>query len=374
MENEVNFPQKKNTPVNAGFGRFHRRIAEKAAFFVRFYSGSHLRFLRRAFENVVFLPVYNLIYNQPLFRTGFAEVDAGGFDIFMPHEVSKKRDVVAAVEEAFRKAVPEGMGINYQRVYAIAQPQPFQLAGNAAGGNALPVLIEENKAAVLLLVPKPGKRFVLQAFGDIDAAQFSAFGIQVDMARADMLYLKLYQFADSRAGGSKEPDDKIPEHFPIFFQAGLEIVVILFADDIFQIGFLLDAHKRDFPCRLTNALQITIDCAQAEIDSPRLIVFNQPDFVVLKVFLCDLLKLPIELRQREKIGTGSVGRKIPFAQIDFKCFHHNERPPFTMIIQCGSAKNIENPAISDNYSCGRREGAGEYAESPKIRGFYKKNF
>lgn len=43
-----------------------------------------------------------------------------------------------------------------------------------------------------------------------------------------------------------------------------------------------------------------------------------------------------------------------------------------MIIQCGSAKNIENPAISDNYSCGRREGAGEYAESPKIRGFYKK--
>lgn len=45
-----------------------------------------------------------------------------------------------------------------------------------------------------------------------------------------------------------------------------------------------------------------------------------------------------------------------------------------MIIQCGSAKNIENPAISDNYSCGRRKGAGEYAESPKIRGFYKKNF
>ena len=31
-----------------------------------------------------------------------------------------------------------------------------------------------------------------------------------------------------------------------------------------------------------------------------------------------------------------------------------------MIIQCGSAKNIENPAISDNYSCGRREGAGNY--------------
>ena len=78
----------------------------------------------------------------------------------MPHEVGKERDVVAAVEEAFRKAVPEGMGINYQRVYAIAQPQPFQLAGNAAGGDALPVLIKENKAAVLFLVPKPGKRFV----------------------------------------------------------------------------------------------------------------------------------------------------------------------------------------------------------------------
>ena len=45
-----------------------------------------------------------------------------------------------------------------------------------------------------------------------------------------------------------------------------------------------------------------------------------------------------------------------------------------MIIQCGNVKNIENPAISGNYSGRGREGAGGYAESPKIRGFYKKNF
>ncbi len=66
MENEVNFPQKKNTPVNAGFGRFHRRIAEKAAFFVRFYSGSHLRFLRRAFEKEGF--VYQSITSSTISR------------------------------------------------------------------------------------------------------------------------------------------------------------------------------------------------------------------------------------------------------------------------------------------------------------------
>ncbi len=33
MKNAVNFPQKKNTPVDAGFGWFRRRNAEKTAFF-----------------------------------------------------------------------------------------------------------------------------------------------------------------------------------------------------------------------------------------------------------------------------------------------------------------------------------------------------
>ena len=71
------------------------------------------------------LPVYDLINDGSLFSRGFAEINAGSFDTFMPHKVSEKGNVVAAFQEALCEAVTEGMRVYNHRVNAIPDCQLF---------------------------------------------------------------------------------------------------------------------------------------------------------------------------------------------------------------------------------------------------------
>ena len=71
------------------------------------------------------LPVYNLINDSSLLGGGFAEVDAGGFNTFMPHKVSEECDVVAALQEALCKAMPKRVWVNDHWVDAIPDCQLF---------------------------------------------------------------------------------------------------------------------------------------------------------------------------------------------------------------------------------------------------------
>jgi len=54
-----------------------------------------------------------------LFSGGHAQVDAGGLDAFMAHKVSQQGDVIVFCQEILRETVPEGVGIDHFRVYAI---------------------------------------------------------------------------------------------------------------------------------------------------------------------------------------------------------------------------------------------------------------
>lgn len=72
-----------------------------------------------------FLPVYDLIDDGSLLGRCFAEINAGGFDTFVPHKVSEESDVVAALQEALCKAVTEGVWVYYHRVNAIPDCQLF---------------------------------------------------------------------------------------------------------------------------------------------------------------------------------------------------------------------------------------------------------
>ena len=71
------------------------------------------------------LPVYDLINDSSLFGRGFAEINAGGFDTFMPHKVSEESNVVAAFQEALCKSVAERMRVNDHWVDAISGCQLF---------------------------------------------------------------------------------------------------------------------------------------------------------------------------------------------------------------------------------------------------------
>ena len=71
------------------------------------------------------LPVYDLVNDGSLFSRGFAEINAGGFNAFMPHKVGEESDVIAALQEALCKAMAEGMWVNDHWVDAIPDSHLF---------------------------------------------------------------------------------------------------------------------------------------------------------------------------------------------------------------------------------------------------------
>ena len=69
------------------------------------------------------LPVYDLIDDGSLLGRGFAEINAGGFDTFMPHKVGEECDVIAALQETLCEAVTEGVWVYDHWVDAISDCQ-----------------------------------------------------------------------------------------------------------------------------------------------------------------------------------------------------------------------------------------------------------
>lgn len=49
------------------------------------------------------LPVYDCINNFSLFCSCFSEVNTGGFDAFMTHEIGKERYIITAIKKTLSK-------------------------------------------------------------------------------------------------------------------------------------------------------------------------------------------------------------------------------------------------------------------------------
>ena len=58
------------------------------------------------------LPVYNLIYDCPLFGCRATQIYARGLDAFVPHQIGKQCNIIEAVKEILCKTVAERVWIN----------------------------------------------------------------------------------------------------------------------------------------------------------------------------------------------------------------------------------------------------------------------
>ena len=152
------------------------------------------------------------------------------------------------------------------------------------------------------------------------------------MSQLDVFHLDLYELTDPCAGCSQKAYYKIPKQLVIPFETGFEILVVGLADDIFQKGFLLHSNKRHFPALFADALQVAVDCPQAQIDSLGLVIFDQPHLVCPQVLFSDTVILRAVLPKGKKVRGYRVFREVCASQVSFKFFYHSERPPFTMIL------------------------------------------
>lgn len=91
--------------------------------------------------NKGYLPIHDIVNNFFLLRASLFQINAGGFNVFMSHDVRQKRDIMIVFQEIFCEPMPEGMGIDHVRINMIAQGYFFELSGNPPRGDGIPVFI-----------------------------------------------------------------------------------------------------------------------------------------------------------------------------------------------------------------------------------------
>lgn len=139
------------------------------------------------------------------------------------------------------------------------------------------------------------------------------------MPQLDVFHLDLYELTNPCAGSGQEAYYKVPEQLVIPLETVFEILIICFADDIFQKGFLLHSYKRHFPALFADALQVAVDCPQAQIDGLGLVVLNQPYLVGPQVLFRDTVVL------RAVLPNGKRYEDIVFSErfVPLKCLSNS---------------------------------------------------
>ena len=92
-------------------------------------------------------PGDHLVQKLLLLFAGAGQIDTGGFDIFMSHQVSKQRDIVEFVQEIFSKPVAEGVGVHGIRIDVVPVGKLFQLTVDSPGSDWAAILVQEQKSS-----------------------------------------------------------------------------------------------------------------------------------------------------------------------------------------------------------------------------------
>ena len=108
-----------------------------------------------------------------------AQIDAGGFDALMPHQIGQQRYVVELLQKVLGIAVPERMRIDDLGVQVIFRGKVLQLLCNAASGYPFPKAIEKQIAALPFVGSKPFQRLIPQLLGNEQTAYLATLGVEV---------------------------------------------------------------------------------------------------------------------------------------------------------------------------------------------------
>ena len=221
------------------------------------------------------LPGYDAVDHIVLLGGGLAEVDAGGLDAFVSHQVGQEGEIILFAQKGFCVHVTEGVRVDDLGIQAVAFAVLFQLPVNAAGADAVSIPVEEQIAGFAVIFTEPAQCFLHQLGGNVEAADFAPFGVDVHVAAGDVLDFDLNQLADTGAGGSQIADDKVPLHVLLGTELIFQKHVVLQADDVIDVGFAGDEDGLQAQFRLAEEGEVFIQALDAEVDGFRRKIRNQ---------------------------------------------------------------------------------------------------
>ncbi len=151
----------------------------------------------------------------------------------MAEEVGQQGKVAMLFQEVLGVSVTEGVGVDDGGVDSVFPGIEGKSAGDSACRDTPSVSVQEQIAAIPV---QPLEGLLPELAGDVQAADFSAFGVNVEETCAHMLDLELNQFAHAGACGCHVPDDEIPFQVGLLPESTLQKLVIFVADYVFRKG------------------------------------------------------------------------------------------------------------------------------------------
>ena len=100
-----------------------------------------LRFHEHKQRKIRFLPVHHPVHNGLLLGAGPSQIDPGGLNALMSHEILQKSQIIEPLQKAFGKPVAEGVGISHRRVDPIPESHHLQLSSHSPGGDPAALLV-----------------------------------------------------------------------------------------------------------------------------------------------------------------------------------------------------------------------------------------
>ena len=85
------------------------------------------------------LPVHHLVDDFILLTAGTAQINPGGFQVFVAKQIGEERDISAFFDKAFGKTVAERMRMNHFWVHPLGKSHILELAPDSTGGNGVPI-------------------------------------------------------------------------------------------------------------------------------------------------------------------------------------------------------------------------------------------
>ena len=136
-------------------------------------------------------PSDNLINDSSLLGACTAKIDARRLYAFVPHEVGKTRYIVEPLQKVLGETMPKRVRINHRWVQFIFDSQFFQLCGNPSRRNAFSTSVYKDEARSLITRSEPHQCLTLEFLWNIDATNFSAFWINVNVSCCNVFNLDL---------------------------------------------------------------------------------------------------------------------------------------------------------------------------------------
>ena len=151
-----------------------------------------------------------------------------------------------------------------------------------------------------------------------EAADFTAFGVDVEKADLYVLHFNLYQFADPCASGGEVSHNEVPFRLAILFEAAFEEIVVGVADDIFKIGALLDFHGFEMEFAFAEKGKVLVKGLDSQVHGFGLERLHQIGFVDEEVPLGGLFVPGVKILYGIEVGGNGVLCHIALAEEGFK--------------------------------------------------------